>query len=180
MDFDIRDNFLSTFDELRAYADTAHFEDIQNEADDVVYPLICKEIPGNVVEEIVSIIKPNNFLMFMRLSPKGVDCPHQSHNDSSMGSKSLMLYVSRAEDCQGGTSLLQHKTGFSYPTSEEELNLATQDQNDSEQWDIVDLCAMKPNRAALFPAHLSHRAEPIGGFGDNQLNGRLVLTCFYD
>lgn len=34
-------DFLTTFDTLRAHADTATFEDVENDADGVVYPQIC-------------------------------------------------------------------------------------------------------------------------------------------
>lgn len=178
------DNFLGSYDELKKYAETADFRDIVNPVDGVTYPYICDFIPSDIRSEILERIeflikrKPHNITMFMRRSPEGVDCPHIVHNDLSMGTNSLMLYMNDSED--GGTAIVRHyETGMMYhPESGASLNEAIADQNNPEKWDIFHKFEMRENSAALFDAGLFHCALPIGGFGD-WTDARTVLTVFF-
>lgn len=175
----VLDDFLDTYDELKAFSQVCEFKDEENTIDGVTYPYICSTIPDNVKEELLSKIQPSNYIMFMRMSPKGVHVPHVAHTDNSMGQCSLMLYLN---DDVGGTAFLRHKdTGICYaPEKQEYLDITVNDMNNAEAWDVIDRVPMKQNRVLVFNSHLFHRAEPIGGFGVNQNDARIVLTCFYD
>lgn len=180
-------DFLQSFEALRAYADTATFEDVENSADGVVYPKICEDIPGECRDEILqrlAILKGEPLAhckLFMRLSPKGVHVPHQAHTDNVMGTGSLMLYLNREEHCAGGTALVRHKaSGITYaPEDDAYVDLVRADANNPDAWEIVEAVPMLPNRAFIFDARLFHRAEPLGGFGFTPANARLVLTAFF-
>lgn len=179
----IHDNFLKNYDLLREFADSAEFKDEENPVDGVIYPMICAELPDEITKEVQEKVKPNNtFVLFMRMSPEGVHCPHIAHTDNSMGDFSLMIYLNRQEHCKGGTSLIYHRqTGMAFaPEAPEMVGIARRDQNISDAWITHSHCAMAPNRAFNFPAQMFHRAEPIGGFGTTNHDSRLVLTCFYD
>ena len=179
----IVDNFLRGFDDLKEYAKTAVFKDEKNDVDGVVYPLICKEIPSKIISQIQDKLKsvlgfePTINACFMRRSPKGVHCPHKAHSDNSMGDYSLMLYM---DDCDHGTSLLNHKaTGAKhtrYPPGV--VSQLVYDQNNDDAWEVYQMNYGKPNRGFIFDAHLMHRAEPVGGYGEGS-NARTVLTCFF-
>lgn len=182
----IVDDFLDNFEALREAADSVEFKDEVNPVDKVTYPNIFKGIPEGRAQEIESklallvgrAIKVNT--MFARLSPRGVHVPHQVHTDTSMGDYSVMIYLNRLEDCRGGTSILRHHAGMeSEPRTEAELKLWQRDYNDPMKWQITDHCAMVPNRMFLFRSDLFHRAEPVGGFGRDASDGRLVLTVFF-
>lgn len=183
----IVDRFLPSFDKLKEYTKTAVFKDEVNEVDGVIYPLICKEIPSYILDELVEKLskidgkEPKINAVFMRRSPKGVHCPHKVHTDNSMGSRSLMLYMDDISDVLYGTSLLQHKeTGAKDARhSPEVITKLIWDQNNDDAWDIYQMNYGHPNRAFIFDAHLLHRAEPIGGYGEDS-EARTVLTCFYD
>ncbi len=179
------DGFLDTFDSLRAYADDAKFGD--EDVEGVVYPLICRHIPTAIREEILQrlavimgrpLVRP---IMFMRLSPEGVHCPNQVHADNSMGDYSLMLYLNRPEHCQGGTAKVRHKeTGIGFaPQSGTYADYVHNSRNNMDEWEPVEAIPMWPNRAFLFPANTLHRADPVGGFGSNNEDARLVLTVFF-
>jgi hypothetical protein len=184
----IQDDFLEQFAELRAYADKALFTDVSSPVDGVTYPFICRDIQLNIRHEIEfqlaatlgASVAINH--LFMRLSPAGVPVPHEAHTDLSMGQWSLMLYLNREFHCRGGTSLIRHKrTGLSvHPRNDAELGVWQEDHNQRNAWDIDLLVPMRANRAFIFPSYLMHRAEPIGGFGIDQINGRLVLTAFFN
>lgn len=180
------DDFLSEFDELQKYAQTATFTDVVNDFDGVTYPLICADIPKHLKLAIFCALAkytdaPENPTIFMRRSPAGVPCPHQVHSDLTMGLHSLMLYLNRDEDCEGGTSFLSHReTGIGYnPENKHAAAIVVADQNNGAAWDVREMVSMKPNRAVIFDAARLHRAEPVGGFGDTQENTRVVLTCFF-
>jgi hypothetical protein len=180
---DIVDNFLdeAMYNRLREHADTLNFTGVQNPVDGVVYPGISTDIPDDVRKFILRTLKPRDFTLFMRLSLAGVPVPHQAHTDTLMGTTSLMLYLNRPEHCRGGTSFVKHKkTGMiSDPRDKFEERVWQLDTNKRNAWAIYEQVDMKPNRAAIFPAKLMHRAEPSGGFGTEAKNGRLVLTMFY-
>lgn len=182
----ILDDFLSDFDNAREYADNAHYQDFRN-VDGVVYPGICTDLPEWIRGEVLAFMavylgrEPVKPTIFMRLSPKGVEAPHQAHTDALMGDWSLMLYLNRPEHCRGGTSLLRHREAGMYttPTDPDLVEIWERDTNDREAWDVTDLAVMKPNRAFVFSADLFHRAEPIGGFGSTPEDARMVLTGFF-
>lgn len=176
--FEIIDDFLprDIFELLRRHCDVISYRGVVNPIDGVVYPDISVDIPKQVVSFLG---RPKT--VFMRLSLAGVKAPHQAHTDTLMGKQSLMLYITRQEHCKGGTSLVKHiETGMvSDPKTAEEEAVWKRDTNNPRAWMVYDLAMMQPNRAAIFDASLMHRAEPLGGFGTDSKNGRLVLTAFY-
>lgn len=186
----IHDNFLEPdeYRALRDFAVRAQYDDVVNPVDNVVYPRVCSDIPG-LVESIIfhhlsRVIGrfPTNPVLFLRMSPEGVHCPHQVHHDGSMGSWSLMLYLNEPGDCRGGTAFVGHvATGMGYaPAMPEFVAVLEAEQNNPTAWAIHDLAPMAPNRAVIFKADRLHRAEPVGGFGSTPEDSRLVLTCFFD
>lgn len=181
----VYDDFLESYDELKKYSLECDFKDLENEKDGVTYPHICAYIPENVKTEIFDKLKQfkgsdiENPTIFLRMSPKGVHVPHVAHTDISMGRFSFMLYLNNNEE--SGTALVRHiMTGISYqPVLEGFVKIVQEDMNNHEAWTPYQKVMSKENRAAIFDAACIHRAEPIGGFGDNQDDARIVLTCFF-
>lgn len=177
------DSFLpeEVYARLRTHADGLAFDGVRNPVDGVVYPGISTDIPDEVRSWVRIMAGADIKMLFMRLSLAGVPVPHQAHTDSVMGRTSLMLYLNRVEHCQGGTQLVFHRqTGMlADPRDERELKAWQEDTNKPEAWAVYEQADMKPNRAFIFPARLMHRAAPIGGFGADATNGRLVLTAFF-
>lgn len=180
-------NFLNNFDAMRNHFDWLAYDGITNPADGVFYPGVTTDIPEvvrqEVVEKVQSLMGQQVTMnsMFLRLSTEGTYAPHQAHTDALMGQLSLMLYLNREEDCQGGTSFLMHEDGMSStPNNTAELETWENDHSNPDKWEAVSLCEMEPNRACIFDANLMHRAEPVGGFGEGPADGRLVLTMFFD
>jgi hypothetical protein len=175
---EIIDDFLpaDVFNHLRAHCDQLDYSGVVNPVDNVLYPGISLEIP-----EVVMQFLGRPKYAFLRLSLEGVLVPHQAHTDLLMGQKSLMFYVTHPKYCRGGTSLVQHvETGmYRNPVNSAEEALWQRDTNIPEMWEVHEMAEMVPNRAVLFDAELMHRAEPLGGFGTDAKNGRLVLTAFY-
>ena len=103
-----------------------------------------------------------------------------------------ILYLSRPEDCQGGTEFFRHKRTNTdrLPMDEETLKAAGYATYEELQHDILDKDAlarskwehtmtvpMRFNRLVLLQPHYWHTAGP--GFGDSLENGRLIYLMFF-
>jgi hypothetical protein len=175
----IVDGFLEDFARWRAWCDTATYGDVVSDVDRVTYPGICADLPPELREEIrfklqaLASMQRMDWL-FARLSPRGSHPPHFAHHDGSMGQWSMMLYMNRAEHCDGGTAMLAYSAGRE--PSEEEWR---RDTNKPSQWNLRSVCDMQPNRAFIFRAEQWHAALPTGGFGTTPADARLVITSFF-
>jgi hypothetical protein len=103
-----------------------------------------------------------------------------------------ILYLSKPEDCSGGTDFFRHlPTGTDRaPVDEAELaalgyasyeemhaGIIEQDSLDESKWECVMRVPMRFNRLILLRPWLWHTAGPA--FGDRPENGRLVFLLFY-
>ena len=182
------DDFLSYFDKVREWADGATFAPVTSPVDGVEYPGICADIPDNLKAEVHfklqlvlgGAVKINH--IFARLTTEGTPVPHQAHNDATMGQCSFMLYLNRPEHCRGGTELVEHiARDMRYgPETPDDVEVWKAETNIRSVWEEYGGAQMKPNRAFIFDARLMHRAAPVGGFGKDAKDGRLVLTAFFD
>ena len=178
------DNFLDFPDRLIAYSNRCEFKDEVNPVDGVVYPRICKDIPQEILNDVVFNLThklgraPIDPFCFMRRSPQGVPVPHKFHTDNSMGTYSMMIYLQDNPDA--GTGLAQHiETGLTMaPESYELLSKAIEDCNDDSKWQVYKTASMVKNKAVIFDSRLFHVALPIGGFGEAN-TARTVFTCFF-
>jgi hypothetical protein len=103
-----------------------------------------------------------------------------------------ILYLSRPEDCRGGTEFFRHRpTGSDrVPLTDAELaavgydsfdamrrGLIDRDTLDDDQWEHTMAVPMRFNRLVLLRPWLWHTAGP--GFGDTLENGRLIYVMFF-
>lgn len=103
-----------------------------------------------------------------------------------------ILYLSRPEDCQGGTDFFRHKrtnterrpmndqevAALGYKTyAESEHDILGRDTLDESAWERTMTVPMRFNRLLLLRPWLWHTAGP--GFGDRPENGRLVYLLFF-
>jgi hypothetical protein len=111
--------------------------------------------------------------------------PARIHIDNSHWSG--ILYLSRPEDCQGGTEFYRHlPTGTDHlPFTEEELKatgypsyeelnaqILAKDALDRSKWELTTFVPMRFNRLVLQQPQYWHTAGT--SFGDSVKNGRLV------
>jgi hypothetical protein len=103
-----------------------------------------------------------------------------------------ILYLSRPEDCRGGTDFFRHRrTGtdhapidagalaaLGYASFDEmQRDLVAKDGADDSKWERIMSVPMRFNRLVLLRPWLWHTAGP--GFGDRPENGRLVYLLFF-
>lgn len=104
-----------------------------------------------------------------------------------------ILYLSKDEDCYGGTDFYRHKVLNSdrAPLNQNDLNAMgiksfdsfwhdylLKDGLDEDKWTLQTHIPMKYNRLILFRPWLFHNAGP--GFGSDIKNGRLIYPLFYN
>lgn len=103
-----------------------------------------------------------------------------------------ILYLSRPEDCRGGTEFFRHReTGtdrapyddreaatFGYPTAKQMVaEVLDRDSRDDARWELTMQVPMRFNRLVLLRPWLWHTAGE--NFGDTLENGRLVYLMFF-
>ena len=189
------DDFLSNPHELRSAALK------------LTYPEQDGAFPGrNSLERIRldGLLEQASRLVGERLAPVR---PEQSHakcritlaSDVGRGKVHIdhshwsgILYLSRPEDCRGGTEFFRHRrtntdrapmndaelaaTGY---RSYEELHreIIEKEGTDDTQWEPTMQVPMRFNRLVLLRPYLWHTAGPA--FGDTLENGRLVYLMFF-
>jgi hypothetical protein len=133
---------------------------------------------------------PDYSHMSCRLSLASDDKPARIHIDESDWTG--VLYLSRPEDCRGGTEFYRHiptgtdrvpmdlqslnQVGFaSYKEMEQQI--LEQDAFDRSKWELTVSVPARFNRLVLVQPHYWHTAGP--GFGDSVENGRLVYLMFF-
>ncbi len=154
------------------------------------------EIPGLdrtvsqlVGERVVPVAPPQPHAAF-RITLAGDAAVPPVHVDQAYWSG--VLYLSRPEDCSGGTSFFRHRaTGsdgapldahglqaMGYAThAEMHREVIERDSGDRACWEPTMQVPMRFNRLVLLRPWLWHTAGPA--FGDRMDNGRLVYLVFF-
>ena len=81
------DDFFLDYSDVRKHVTGLSYAGEVNPVDNVLYPYINTVIPAR---DEVEYLTDGGF-MFLRLSPEGVEAPHQAHNDSSMADNTLLI-----------------------------------------------------------------------------------------
>lgn len=125
-----------------------------------------------------------------RLALASDDQPGRIHIDQSHWSG--ILYLSRPEDCQGGTEFYRHiptntdrvpmdpeslrSIGYS-EYKELQRDILDKDALDRSKWELTYTVPMRFNRLVLLQPHYWHTSG--AGFGDSIENGRLIYLMFF-
>jgi len=149
------------------------------------------QVISNIVREPVRAPWAKDFShASCRLALASDDQPGRIHVDQSHWSG--ILYLSRPEDCRGGTEFYRHlPTGFDrVPMDQESLEAAgyssydemkadilERDALDRSKWELTMTVPMRFNRLVLLQPHYWHTSGP--GFGNSAENGRLVYVMFF-
>ena len=104
-----------------------------------------------------------------------------------------ILYLSRPEDCRGGTEFFRHRrtntdrapinaaerAALGYASGQEMYrDIIERDSNDDSKWELTMRAPMRFNRLVLLRPWLWHTAGEA--FGDSMENGRLVYLMFFE
>lgn len=149
------------------------------------------EVISNIVREPVRAPWTKDFSHgHCRVALASDDQPGRIHIDQSHWSG--ILYLSRPEDCSGGTEFYRHvRTGtdrvpmdpeslskIGYGSYEElQHDILDKDALDRSKWELTMTVPMRFNRLVLLQPHYWHTSGP--GFGDSLENGRLIYVMFF-
>lgn len=148
------------------------------------------ERASRLVDEPLKLLTPPQSHAKCRITLAADKGRAKVHVDKSHWSG--ILYLSRPEDCRGGTEFFRHRrTGTErWPLNGEELaamgyssiedlqrDIIEKDSNDDSKWELTMQVPMRFNRLLLLRPWLWHTAGPA--FGDGIENGRLVYLMFF-
>lgn len=194
--FMVVDDFLDNAEALRAHALTLEYPPLEgafpgrNSLQRINIDGLTEAVSKLVGEPLVAAPPPQSHAKF-RITLAADKGRGKVHVDESHWSG--ILYLSRPEDCVGGTEFFRHRgTGLDqFPFSAEELRhhgfadhadahraLIERDGTNESAWESLMMVPMKFNRLILLRPFLFHTAGP--GFGDQMENGRLVYLMFFN
>ena len=193
--FLVVDDFHPNPDELRRLALSFDYPEQKgqfpgrNSQQRLEVPGLTEMVSNFVAEPLVPAPRPLSHAKFRRTlgSDEGLG---RVHIDSSYWSG--ILYLSRPDDCQGGTEFFRHRATGSdrFPVTQSELaatgyasfeeahkRIIEGEGTTREAWEHLMTIPMRYNRLLLLRPWLYHTAGP--GFGDRPENARLVYLMFY-
>jgi len=194
--FLVVDDFLDNAEALRAHALTLDYPEQEgqfpgrNSLQRTNIEGLTEAVSRIIGERLVAAPPPQSHAK-TRLTLESDKGRGKVHVDESHWSG--ILYLSRPEDCRGGTEFFRHKaTGLDqFPFTGEQLRehgfadhadahrqLIERDGTDDSAWESLMMLPMKFNRLVLLRPFLFHTAGP--GFGDTPENGRLVYLMFFN
>ncbi len=194
--FMVVDDFLDNAEALRAHALTLDYPPQQgqfpgrNSLQRINIDGLTEAVGQLVGERLVAAPPPQSHAK-TRLTLAADKGRGRVHVDESHWSG--ILYLSRPEDCRGGTEFFRHKaTGLdSFPFTREQLDshgfattadahaaLIERDGTEDSAWEQLTTVPMRFNRLLLLRPWLFHTAGP--GFGDTPENARLVYLMFFN
>lgn len=191
--FIVKDNFLADPDAIRALLPGFPFADVVG-PDGATYKRVAVADPNLFNGELSAWLgKPvkQRYSVF-RLNFNNEDPNSAIHSDAAYTNRALVLYLSKPEDCSGGTMFWRHrKTGFTaWPTKQQILRKGknpqsiweglTRDWDDVTKWEEVALAPMAFNRAISYSTTEFHSRWPFKAFGTCPENGRLIFCSFFD
>lgn len=148
------------------------------------------EFVSTIVAEPLALMTPPQSHGKCRITLASDEGKAKVHTDPSFWSG--VLYLSRPQDCCGGTDFYRHRRTSTdrRPLNHEELvamgygssdemhrDIIEKDTNDDSQWELTMSVPMRFNRLVLLRPWLWHTAG--NGFGDSLENGRLVYLMFF-
>lgn len=187
-DIMIVDNFLENPMVVRNNAIQEGFKDLPFQGS--IYHTVNVNIPTEVIDGIEKVYaRPIQMhVAAFRQGKKNSPIHNLVHADNSCAKMAAVLYLNKPEDCIGGTAFWTHKkTGWTRMPSMVDLQEAgytletfSEDWHKADEWELTSLCEMVFNRIVFYPTDLFHSRYPFSGFGNNDVNARLVACMFFD
>jgi hypothetical protein len=176
----IKDDFYAYPDDIRKLALSAKYNVPSAGTQRLAVTAVCNKLETMTMYDLLKPYLPqikNNKVMAINVlfrytlanAQKKVFC----HVDGC--SYAGLLYLSKPEDCAGGTTIYRHKaTGDEiYDKAHRQLY----DFKDASQWEVISEIEMVYNRLVMYPGQLFHAITPVF-FGDTIDNARLTQNVF--
>lgn len=147
-------------------------------ADGCVY----KRIARFDAPEIVAAIRTATQVPFVaalqgvRLNYKGEMPGNAVHTDTFFGDWGCLTFLSRPNDCRGGTAFYSHTA--SGALGETPGATYIEDWPKADAWEQLGVAEMAFGRTVLYPSNMWHSRWPREAWGTNPVNGRLYVVTF--
>ncbi len=189
------DDFLSHPERMRSDALALDYPHLQgpfpgrNSLQRLELPGLAEAVMGLTGERLKPLDPPMSH-MKCRLTLASDPADAQVHIDP--GYWSGILYLSRSQDCRGGTRFFRHRRSgterapltqaeceaMGFPDAKAmQAHMIERDGRIPSAWEQVMEVPMRFNRLVLLRPWLWHTASP--GFGDSAQNGRLIYVMFF-
>ncbi len=199
LNFFVIDEFYVDIDAVRAWALTLDYPHYDTPANDAGSDSATRFLPEGLDGAVSDIVRQKvvgdtepphgHFRLAHAEHGRNQDFRIQMAPDIEW---SAILYMSRDEDCQGGTEFYRHIATASdnAPVTAEELTawgvgetleaadpIIERDSNDLSKWEHLFTVPMRYNRLILFRPNQWHTSGPA--FGDRPENARLTQMFFF-
>lgn len=113
------------------------------------------------------------------------------HSDNTFDTYAAVLYLSKPEDCRGGTAFWRHKKyGYEHLPTELDIRKSgrsprrvwdevSKSWNDETAWTQTQVAEMKFGRCIIYPSNRFHSRWPFSAFGTTPEDGRLIWVSFF-
>lgn len=176
----IKDDFHAQPDDLRKLALAKSYNEPPAETPRLAVTAVCNEpetmAMGNLLKPYLQHVENNQvvginvlFRYTLANARKKVFC----HVDGC--SYAGILYLSKPENCAGGTTIYRHKATGDEIYDKKHRHLY--DFKDATQWEVITEVEMVYNRLVMYPGQLFHAITPVF-FGDTIDNARLTQNVF--
>jgi hypothetical protein len=106
------------------------------------------------------------------------------HFDGDVSRWAAVYYLNPPGQCRGGTAFWRHRqTGLNAvpPDATADIEMAYRiEGNHADHWTLESIIGMRFNRVIVYPTNYFHSRYPIGGWGTNPEDGRLVCGVFFN
>lgn len=153
-------NFLPDAAYIRHVGINSRYTDVRA-YDGEVYKRVAMFPVPNLHEAIEKQMGPVLLLgQGFRLNYAGEKPNHGIHVDTGWGTHALVLYLSRHPDptVQTGTAFFEAK---------------------EDGYEMVDFCQEEFNKAVIYRSDQPHSRWPLEAYGDEPVNGRLIIVAFF-
>lgn len=187
------EDFLPDAEAYREFLLSQPFYDIRH-SDGETYKHVNVRPPEEIAPHLGQKLKKKITLdlALARINFSGELPNNAVHSDNAYAEFAYILYLTRPEDCQGGTAFWRHrKYGWTqFPDSNEILRtgrsvkriceMLQRDANRFEAWEQIHLEEMKFNKLICYPTVQFHSRWPWTAFGADKTSARLINVGFFN
>ena len=147
----------------------------------VMYKGVGGSNQPNLEKEIARALGPVKLVLsFFRLGTPGNDPTTYIHADRNCAEWAGVLYLSRPQDCRGGTAFWTHPEHGDRVPAQADWTRLNSEGADESLWKMNGLAGMKFNRFVAYRSDLFHSRYPKEAWGTGPTDGRLIWTCFFN
>jgi hypothetical protein len=187
------EDFLPNAEAYRDFLAAQEFYNIRH-SDGEIYKHVNVRPPSEIRPHLeAGLKKPVTIDLCLARMNFADELPNNAiHTDESFSPFAYILYLSRPQDCKGGTAFWIHRKyqWLGFPTDGDVLKtgkskkriyeMLREDMQNADAWEQVHFAEMKFNKCICFPCSQWHSRWPFEAFGNSKETARLINVGFFD